>query len=253
MYYCIANWKMNPIELREAEALFEGIKSKASRMKNVHTVVCPTYVHLTQLAHSYKGKKVSFGSQDVYFEKEGSFTGNVSAYQVKNAGADYCIIGHSERRAAGETGEEQAKKIKAALHADLTPIFCFGEKMRDSEGHYLNELTQQLTHTLKDFTPTEIERIIFAYEPVWAIGRSAEDAMSSYEMHQTALYTRKIITECANEKVASGIRILYGGSVESTNAEDLIKNAHVDGFLVGHASLNATHFGNILEIMDNAA
>lgn len=243
---------MNPIELREAKALFEGIKSRASRMKKVHTVVCPTYVHLTSLAESYKGKKISFGSQDVYFEKQGSFTGNVSAHQVKNVGADYCIIGHSERRAEGETAEEQTRKLQAALRADLTPIFCFGEKVRDSEGAYLNELTQQLTQALKDLTPTEIERIMFAYEPVWAIGRSAEDAMSAYEMHQMVLYTRKIITECVNEKVASKIRILYGGSVESTNAEDLIQNAHVDGFLVGHASLNATHFGNILEVMDNA-
>jgi len=127
----VANWKMNPPTLKEAEKLFNGIKKKVSKIAHVETVICPPFVYLLELALYYSGSKIKFGAQDVFWEEKGARTGEISALQLVSIGADYVIIGHSERRALGETNEEVNKKIKAALKAELRVIVCVGEQERN--------------------------------------------------------------------------------------------------------------------------
>lgn len=246
----VANWKMNPIELADARKLFSGIKKHVRNLKNTDAVICPPFPYIEPLVSTYRGKKVDFGAQDVYWEREGSKTGEVSAPMLRDIGAKYVIVGHSERRALGESDEEIAQKVQASLRSNLIPILCFGERKHDSEGAFLEVISKQLKTCLKDVSEKDIRNVVLAYEPIWAIGGGADNAMTPHEIHQMTLFIRKVLRELYDESASQKVRILYGGSVESTNSEALAKDAHVDGFLVGHASLNATHFGNILETVE---
>lgn len=242
----VANWKMNPTTYRSARALFDGIKAQASKLTKVETVIAPSFLHIQPLSNAYKGKKIAFAAQDVYVEQEGSYTGEVSPLQLKDVKVRYVIVGHSERRAMGENDSVVAAKVRAVLDNGLVPIVCVGEKERNDQGTYLTFIKKQLIASLKDVKESEVGSVVVAYEPLWAIGRSAEDAMDGHELHQMSLYIHKILIDEYTHKHAQNIRILYGGSVEPQNTEELLKEGNVDGFLVGHASLNAQEFGSIL-------
>jgi len=248
----VANWKMNPQSFVEAEKLFTAIRKTATPLRNVQTVVCPPSVFISELYQSYSGSKVLLGGQDVYWEKKGSFTGEVSPVQLKDVGADYCIVGHSERRERGEDDEMVNNKIRAVIREGLTAIVCIGESERDKHGEYLQFLKNQIEKALHGVKNSNLKNIIIAYEPIWAIGKTDEDAITPEDLHETVLYIRKIFVGLYNKDNALALPILYGGSVERENAEILLVHGEANGFLVGHASLDVDEFGDILKIANSS-
>ena len=244
----IGNWKMNPQKLVEAKKLFDGIKKKAPKYTKATAVVCPPSVYLHPLSKAYSGKAVSFGAQNLFYEESGAHTGELSAGQIKDAGCKYVIIGHSERRANGESDVEVQAKIKKALDHKLTPVVCIGESERDSHGKYLMFLRSQITTALKGIKSTDVLKVVIAYEPIWAIGKTGKDAITSQKLHETTLFIRRVLLETYTKKIGLDMKILYGGSVKPNNAEELLREGDVIGFLIGGASLDAESFNSILEI-----
>jgi triosephosphate isomerase (TIM) len=247
----VANWKMNPKTLQEAKKRFEDIKKNSLKYKDLSLVVCPPFPFISSLgdtqAGSQKSKsKVLLGSQDVSIFEEGlSKTGEVGAVMVKSSGADYAIIGHSERRQMGDAGQTIAVKVQQALKAGLDVILCVGEKDRDTDGGYFEVIKTQIKEALVGVGRPDFHRIVIAYEPVWAIGRKDNLALTSYDLHQMVVYIRKFLRDSLGETISSMTKILYGGSVTADNAEDIIWNGEVDGLLIGRASWEAASFDDI--------
>ncbi|MSU54219.1 MAG: triose-phosphate isomerase [Candidatus Staskawiczbacteria bacterium] len=227
----VANWKLNPITFKEAKDLFGAVK-KHAKVKNTQVVICPPFVYLPLL------KGLSLGSQNISSEQKGAFTGEISALQLKDLNIEYVIIGHSERRKHfSETNETVNKKIKMALEAGLKVIFCIGE----NEGEEKNTILQnQITKGLADVLPAQMEQVVIAYEPVWAIGTgkncSTEETKSAVESIKNTLIS------LYGSQIAENTRILYGGSVNSTNSAEYLKNGEVNGLLIGGASLKPDEF-----------
>ncbi len=250
----VANWKMNPALLSEAKNLFTSIKKTASVLKNTDVVVAAPVIYLESLGKNKLPKNLFLAAQNIAIEEKGAYTGEVSAEMIKNLSVQYSIVGHSERRypkiGEGETDELVNIKIKRALFADVTPVICIGERARDMEGAYLSFIKEQIKNNFSGLSKKDMVGLIIAYEPVWAIGKSYRESMSSTDMHEMVLFIRKVFGEMYGKDLALSLRILYGGSVERENAEDMIKNGEVDGFLVGHASLDQKEFANILKSAD---
>lgn len=244
----VANWKMNPETSSEASQLFEGIKSVASKLKNVDTVVAPPFVFLPTLSSKYKGNKISFAAQNVFFDKKGSYTGEISIPMLQDLKVNYVIVGHSERRALGESNELINKKVKAVVSSKMTAILCIGESERDVSAEYLAFLKDELVIGLDSISKAQLKNLVIAYEPLWAIGKTDEDAMKPEQVHEMVIFIRKILSERFGKTSAMSVPVLYGGSVEPENAESLLKHGEISGFLVGHASLEAESFGEILKI-----
>jgi len=243
----VANWKMNPTSVREAKLLFETTRKAAERASNVHVIVCPPAIFLRDLSARYKGKKMSFGVQNAYFEAIGAFTGEISLAQAKDGKASYAIIGHAERRAFGETNDDTRAKVKAALSLKMTPILCVGEKTRSGSGEHFNLIKEQLRTGLADVTVGNLAKVLIAYEPVWAIGASA--AMSPRDMHEMAIFIRKTIVESLGEK-GRMMKILYGGSIDAQNAADMMHNGDVQGLLVGRASADSEKVAALIKAIN---
>lgn len=225
----IFNWKMNPGTLKEAVAL-----AKASDYKNV--VMTPPFLFIEEVAKVLK--KAKLGAQDVFWESKGAFTGEVSAQELKDLCVEYVIVGHSERRhQLGETDEMIAKKLKAAAENGLTPVLCVGEtKAEKDAGKKEVVIKKQLTKGLSLITKSyklKANSLLVAYEPVWAIGTG--DPETSESARETIKYIKKILRPTPYDL---RVRVLYGGSVNSSNLADYIKFKEIDGALVGGASLN---------------
>ncbi len=250
--FLIGNWKMNPQTVAEAEKLFKKIKPTAVRFKNTHVVLCPPTIFLGDIEPLYRGEKISFGAQDIFWEMDGAYTGEISASQLVDAGVSYVLIGHSERRALGEDNESVKRKLEATLRHSLTPVLCVGETKRDHGGEYLSFITEQITSAFEDISVKDVSDVVIAYEPVWAIGKDEDDAMTAHELHQMSLFVRKILTNLYDAKTARKVSVIYGGSVKRENAEELISEGNIDGFLVGSASLDAEHFLDIGRIIENS-
>jgi len=245
----VANWKMNPHTLQEASRLYDAVKKAAGRRTTA--VVCPPFVYLSTFQKRGRGK-VTLGAQDVSSEEGGAHTGEVSAAMLKNLGVSYCLVGHSERRAQGETNDIVCRKLHGALAAGLTVILCIGERERDREVEYLSFLEEELRSALTGLQSKEVRRLIVAYEPLWAIGKTASDAMKPEDVHETVLYIRKLLTGLFDRKTAEAVPVLYGGSVELRNVMELLERGEANGFLVGHASLDAKQFAEMLALVDHA-
>ncbi len=239
---------MNPSSATDAKNLFNSYKKFAKKFaKNkVILVACPQNVHLGLLSTISRPKNLSLGAQDAFYEKEGAFTGLSSPVAAYGVGADYIILGHSERRAMGETGRVISRKIKSAVKAGLKVIVCVGESTRDHEGEFWHELRAQIEETLSEISKNDIGKIIIAYEPVWAVGENAKVAMAPAELHETALFIKKIISQMYGGKYGKNLNVLYGGSVSSDNAKDLANTGDISGFLVGRASLSSKDIEKIL-------
>ena len=235
---------MNPDTMRQAKALFEATRRVADRAKNVSIVIAPPSIFLRELASGYKGAKISFASQNIHFENIGAHTGEIAPEMVRDAKAAYALVGHAERRALGETNEETRAKVNAAIAAKLMPILCVGERKRDHSGEHFDFVKEQLKIGLKDVSPAHIAKTIIAYEPVWEIG--ASEAMSPALMHEMAIFIRKSVVATHGEK-GMKIRILYGGSVDETNAKDMMRDGDVQGLLVGRASVDADTFALLIK------
>jgi triosephosphate isomerase len=200
----IANWKMNPETREEAKAIFDKTRLFAKGLKNTDVVICPPSPFLYPLSRLNYPKNLFLGAQNIGNEVRGAFTGEVSAGMVKNLEAKFSIIGHSERRAMGETGEIIRKKLQAAFDVDLTPILCIGEKERDKEGNHLAFIKNQIKESLSGLQKKYLVGITIAYEPVWAIGRSYKEAMTPTDIHETVLFLKKVISELSGKISPTG-------------------------------------------------
>ena len=244
----IANWKMNPKTFKEARALFEATKKAADLAKNVTIVVAPPSLYLRELRSGYRGKRLSFGMQNAHFESKGSFTGELSIVQSKDAGATYVIIGHAERRAMGETNDETRQKVAAAVNGSMAAILCVGEAERTHEGDYFEFIKAQLKAGFADVPLAKLGKVIIAYEPVWAIG--ATESMNPRDMHEMAIFIRKTLVELYGEKGMT-VRILYGGSIDAENASAMLTGGDVAGLLVGRASTDPATLTELVRAIKN--
>jgi triosephosphate isomerase len=247
----IGNWKMNPDTLKEAKALNDSIKRKLMSVKKTVAVVCPPSIYFSELKGKGLSKKLSYGIQNIGKERSGACTGDISAYMIKSMGASYGLVGHSERRAAGETNEDVAKKVRLLLTEKIIPVVCVGETAIDDHAGHLAFVKTQIVKALEGVSPTEISNIIIAYEPVFAIG--AKTPITSYEIHQRNIFIKKVLTDLYGKNKAFDVPILYGGSVNADNALELVKGGEVDGLLVGRDSLKAENFIKILKELDTLA
>lgn len=245
----IANWKMNPQTLAEAKKLLEGTKKAADKAKGATVVVVPPAIFLHELRASYRGKKLSFGIQNAHAESAGSYTGEISLAQAHAAGASWAIVGHAERRAMGETNLDIRKKVAVALALKMTPVLCIGEKARDTSGEHLNLVKEQLKAGLADVPAAKLSKVVIAYEPVWAIG--ATEAMRPHDMHEMAIFIRKTLFDIYG-KPGMTAKILYGGSIDETNAPAMLCEGDVEGLLVGRASADAARFTRLLAAVEKA-
>lgn len=247
----VANWKMNPANLREAKVIFDSAKKTASRLSNAETVICPPFIYLSELGHSMS--KLKLGAQDVsHFDFEGAHTGEISAKMLKNLGVKYVIIGHSERRKLGETSETINKKIGISLSLGLKAIFCVGEEDRDKEGKFAEFIEWQINEGLKNISQNLIKNLIIAYEPVWAISGNAKSKADDPESaFRVTIFIRKTLMNIIGNELARKIPILYGGSVDSGNAKKFLKDGQMNGLLVGSKSLSKEEFKKILIIAEN--
>jgi len=238
----VGNWKMNPATLKNAHQIVKDIVRQAGKAKNTTVVVCPPFVYIPSLAPSLK--KAKLGAQDMFHELGSAFTSQVSADILKNIGVSHVIIGHSERRKLGETDEVINKKVLLALKMKMTPIVCIGEDSRDEDGHYLGVIRNQLEKALTGVKKTQLNSIIIAYEPVWAIG--AEAAMNARDVHEMTIYIKKSLVDLFRMKKTPETPILYGGAVDPTNTKDILTLGDADGLLIGRQSLDPKNFIEII-------
>lgn len=240
----VANWKCNPITLREAEKLFDSIRKGIKNVKNSEVVICPPFVWLSNLLASKPYTlNPKLGAQDCFWEGKGAFTGEISPAMLKNLGVDYVIIGHSERRKyQKETDEMINKKLKALLGAGLKPILCVGSKDRNQKKEF-KEIKIQLKNALSGIKKPNPKNIIITYEPVWAISTTeGRKIATSKKVKEGASFIRNILIKLFDKNFAHKIKIIYGGSVDSKNVREFLKEAQMAGVLVGAASLNPQEF-----------
>ena len=242
----IGNWKMNPNSQKEAEEIFEAIKSGVRGITS-EVVICPPYVYLPLL------KGLVLGAQDCFWEEKGTYTGEISAVMLKDLGVEYAIIGHSERRKYfSETNETVNKKIKAVLASGLNPIMCIGENFEQKEsGETENILKEQLSAGLEGI-PELRENFTIAYEPVWAISGGdpykTKELPTPEKVEKINSYIRSLLAGIYGQKISDGVRIIYGGSSNAGNAKDYLEKAKVQGFLVGGASLKPEDFSQMAKL-----
>ncbi len=238
------NWKMNKT-VEEAVSIVGELKSKVADIHDREVLVCPPYVSLVVMKELLKNSKIKLGAQNMYYEKSGAFTGEISASMLKSAGCEYVIIGHSERRQLfGETNESVNKKMAAALANGLIPIVCVGETLEQRENNETFQVIEkQLKVGLAGLNQQDSSGIVIAYEPVWAIGTGkTATPQQAEEVHK---FIRDTYSSMYGSESAESVRILYGGSVKSDNVSDIIKQPDIDGALVGGASLKADEFSKI--------
>lgn len=241
-FLLVANWKMNPKTPKEVGRFFAVCK-KAQIPKNVDVVIAPPFPFL---AYARPTKKIALGAQDVFWEPEGSYTGEVSGSMLKNIGVSHVIIGHSERRRyQGETDEVVNKKVHHAFKMKLTPIVCVGETSRDGDGAFFAVIKSQLTWALAKISRRDISRVVIAYEPIWAIG-TGKPAKPG-DANEAALFIKKIIADMHNSRTAKKVRVLYGGSIDPHNAASFLWEQEITGLLVGKESRDPKSFLNILQ------
>jgi triosephosphate isomerase len=240
------NWKMfkTPAETR---AFFAAFTPLVAAVTDCDIVIAPPAIDLPAAVESSNGTRIGIASQNIYWEKEGAFTGETSAGMVAEAGCRYALVGHSERRHIfGETNEMVFKKTKAALAAGLTPIVCIGEQLADRQaGQTENICKCQFQGSVGALTAEEFSRILLAYEPVWAIGTGHTATPEiAVAVHR---YVRQCAVQMFGADHGAALRILYGGSVKPDNIQGLMAEVEIDGVLVGGASLDAKSFASIVK------
>lgn len=239
------NWKMFKT-VHEAVAFAKEFKNIVRDVTEVDIVLAPPFTAVHAVAEAARASNIAVAAQDVFWEREGAFTGAVSAAMVREAGAEYVIVGHSERRRIfGDTDVAVNRKTLAALGGDLTPIVCVGETLEEREANRtLAVLDQQVKAALEGVTPEQVSDLAIAYEPVWAIGTGRNaTAAQAQEAHA---HIRARLRQWFGADAAERCRIVYGGSVKPDNAAELLREADVDGALVGGASLDVRGFGEIV-------
>lgn len=238
------NWKMNKTP-SEAVELVKGLKDKV-KDASCEVVVCPTFTALSQVIELVKGTNIKVGAQNMYFEESGAFTGEISPLMLKELGVEYVILGHSERRQYFKEDDCLInKKVKSAFAHGLTPILCCGETLEErEENKTMDVIKTEIVNDLKDVSTEDAEKIVIAYEPIWAIGTgktaTAEDA------NDVISSIRAIVADLYGKEVADKVRIQYGGSVKPSTVKEQMAQSDIDGALVGGASLMADDFAAIV-------
>lgn len=241
------NWKMNK-DFRQTEELIEGLKKAVNfDLQGVKVILCPPFTSLELAGRLVKGTPFAIGGQNMYLEDEGAFTGEVAPGMLKSVGCQYVILGHSERRQYfGETDEFINRKTKKALAAGLTPIVCFGETLQQREQNITEQIvTTQVRGVLREISGESVEKLILAYEPVWAIGTGRNATPQQAE--EVHVLIRRLLAELYSAATAERVIIQYGGSVKADNAADLLWQPNIDGALVGGACLKADSFSAIIK------
>lgn len=239
------NWKMHCTRA-EAEALVTGLKVSVAEVTDREVLVAPPFTALEAAARAIKGSPILLAAQDMHWEPKGAFTGAVAPGMLKDVGCTHVIIGHSERRQFfGETDETVNKKVEAAFANGLVPIMCVGELLAEREaGKTIAVLDRQVRDGLKGRDAADIEKLVIAYEPVWAIGTGK---VATPEQAQEAhAYIRQVVKEMFGHPASAACRILYGGSVKPDNVDELMSEQDIDGALVGGASLQVESFARIV-------
>lgn len=240
----IGNWKLYVKSVDEGKKVLKAIEKRLPRGLKSEVVVCPPTALAVALRREYKGSRIAIGAQDIFWEKDGAHTGAVSPVHIASAGIKYTLVGHSERRALGETDEEVAKKAVAALNSKLHPVICVGETERDADGRFFSVIEKSVKGSLSRIEPKDAGKFTIAYEPVWAIGKT--EAASPRMAAEAILYIRKTIVDMWGREKAMKVRIIYGASVSAENAEGFANEKAIQGLLPGRASVDAVEFTNII-------
>ena len=239
------NWKMHKTCTEAVEAAVQLIPL-VKGVKDVDIMIAPTFTALSQVSEKISGTAIGLGAQNMHWETQGAYTGEISADMLLSAGCAYVIIGHSERRQLfGETDQTVNKKIKSALNAGLAPVFCIGETESQREaGQTFSVLDKQVQKGLESFVSGDLESLIVAYEPVWAIGTGK--TATTGQAQEVHAHVRQWFADNFDDGIAQKLRILYGGSVKPSNVKDLMAMPDVDGALVGGASLDPQTFSQLV-------
>ena len=244
------NWKMNKTR-PEAKALLEELAPMVKAIETVEVVACVPFTNLETALEATKGTNIRIGAQNCHFEKNGAFTGEISADMLKEMGVEYVVLGHSERRQYfGETDETVNKRTKAALAAGLKPIVCVGELLWERECEITVEvIARQIKLDFYDIPAEDFAKCIIAYEPVWAIGTGK--TATAEQAEEVCAFIRAQLEKKYGKAVADAATIQYGGSMNAKNAAELVAKENVDGGLIGGASLKAPDFTEIVKAAEN--
>lgn len=232
---------MNPETLADAKKLFAETKKASKKVKGT-VIVAPPSVFLPIVAK----KGLALAAQATHAEASGAYTGFISVPQVKDSGASYVIVGHAEQRARGVTDTEVAATVTLVVELGLIPIICIGESARDPHGEYLEVIKQQITTAVSGISKAKAKKILVAYEPVWKIG--AEAPMTPHEMHETALYIKKVLVALF-DKQGLATPVLYGGSITDESASAMMEHGDVQGLLVGRASVATERMHSLFSVL----
>lgn len=240
------NWKMYNNKTETFELISQLKERLVGNTPDVEIVICPPFTSIELAGELIKNSPIRLGAQNMHSEIEGAYTGEISAKMLKSFGVEYVILGHSERRTYFKESDEFInQKIKRAIEFDLKPIFCLGETLEEREGEKTFEVVErQLTNGLFGITRLDLEKIVIAYEPVWAIGTGK--TATPEQAQEVQAFLRRKIAQLYDTEIANEIKILYGGSVKPENARDLFKQPDIDGGLIGGACLKADSFYQII-------
>ncbi|ACK42412.1 MULTISPECIES: triose-phosphate isomerase [Dictyoglomus] len=240
-----ANWKMYKT-CAETESFIKEFKELSKGYEEKEIVICPPFTSLYVANKLLEDTPIKLGAQNMFWEKEGAYTGEISPIMLKDLNCSYVIIGHSERRQYfSETNDMINKKLKSAFEYELIPIFCVGEKWEEREKGKTEEvITEQVKKGLQGLEKEKVEKIVIAYEPVWAIGTG--HSAKGEDANEVAKLIRRIISEIYDEEVSQKVRIQYGGSVNPQNIKEFLAQSEIDGALVGGASLKPQSFWDIV-------
>ena len=240
------NWKMNKTPV-EAGELAEKINRRLGDLTQIDIVICPPFPALFAVYEKIKESHIELGAQNLFWEREGAYTGEVSALMLRETGCHYVIIGHSERRIHfAETDGMVNKRVKTAIEWNLVPIMCVGEKLEERQRNEMEDVVRkQLEGGLEGLSSEDLLKMVIAYEPVWAIGTGK--TATPHQADEVHKFIRQLLTGIYSEEISEQIRILYGGSVKPDNISALIKEKDIDGALVGGASLVHESFVEIVE------
>lgn len=238
------NWKMNNT-IEEALTLVKELKPLVKDAK-AEVIVCPSFLSIKSVIDEVKGTNIKVGAQNMHFEENGAFTGEISPNMLNELGVDYVIIGHSERRQYfNETDLTVNKKLKAAFNHNIIPILCVGETLEERKANITEEVIgKQIKLDLNEIGAQEVERLVIAYEPIWAIGTGM--TATSKEANDTISFIRNIVKDLYGKEISDKVRILYGGSVKPSTIKEQMAESDIDGGLVGGASLKAKDFAGIV-------
>ena len=249
----IGNWKMYVGTRDGASMLARDIKKLAAKYAWSDMYAAPAFPHIVPVATALKRTKIRVGAQALAAHENGAHTGEVSAGMLKDAGATFCIVGHSERRALGEHDAMIREQVQSALKRGLRVVLCVGERERDTEhGTHFEYVNVQMRAALAGIAPKDAGKIVIAYEPVWAIGKKGEEAVPPKVLRETVIFIRKSLVELFDRTAALKIPIVYGGSVDEFNIEALFLDGGVQGFLVGRGSVDPVKFGELLAALHRA-